>query len=352
MNSGKNSKRVLSAAIAGLKNKYKTSSILVGAEAAKYEELTGISTGSLIIDDLTGIQGLPRGRITEIFGHESSGKTTIATTCCVCAQAIEPDAYVAIIDLEQAFNKSYAKTLGLDFDRVIFTQPEQGEEAIDTVIDLANSGVCSVIVVDSVAAMQTKAMLDKGVDEHTMGEVARLMSKSMKKIIDAAAASDTVIIFINQIRDKVSVYGGGQTTPGGRALKFSASLRLDVKRIDIIKDGETPIGQVLRVTATKNKVGNPYGVRETPLYFHKGFDVFSEVVSLAIKHNVIMKKASWFTPLLAGGVFAEKTVQGAGNVAKFYSEHPDDFEFLKEVIFNNIKPVSGEEENEPSSSTD
>lgn len=327
------SKRALTAAINSIKKKYSGAYIQVGKDAAVIEDVEPISTGSALIDNVIGIGGLPKGRIVEIYGPESSGKTTLAVLTSVQAQLTDTDGFIGYVDVEHAFHKKYYSQMGLDLERLIFSQPDSGEEALETVEGLTKSGACSVVVLDSVAGLMTEAQLNKGLDEDTMSERARLMSKSLKRIVDAAIANNTLVIFINQIRSKMSSYGNPETTMGGKTLPYFASVRLDIRKSDVIMNGKEPVGQSIKVKVIKNKVGPPFGVTETNLFFYRGFDFYNETVTVGIDNGVIEKSGAWYTPLLDGGEYAENRIQGKEGVIEFYKEHDKDFEFLKSVVF-------------------
>ena len=314
-------KRAIDAAVNTMKSKYAESSFvdLSPENRRKYEV---ISTGSLLLDDCLGIGGVPRGRIIEIYGPESSGKTTISDIICGIAQKQYPDDYVAIVDIEHAKDITYSEELGLDLERAIISQPDSGEEAIDTVLNFVQSGACSVVVLDSVAGLMTKRQLDGEVGDATVGEVARLMSENLKKIAKAASKTNTLVIFINQIRMKIGVmFGSPETTPGGNSLKFYASLRLDIRRRDLIKDGDTPIGQVMGIKVIKSKVGKPYGAVDINLYFGKGFNKKEELVDVAIDAGIIDRAGAWYTVL--PGHTLEKRFQGKAAAIDYVASDED-----------------------------
>lgn len=303
--------RALDNLISGLKSKYGDNSFISGDTLKKQEiSIDCIPTGSLLLDSQIGIGGIPCGRITEIWGSEGSGKTTIATLIMKNAQEKWPKQCVGFIDVEHAYNLPYAEQLGLNPDTMYFSQPGSGEEALDTLIEAAGSGAFSVLVLDSVAGLKTKAQLAKGVGEDTMGQVAKLMSENLSKIATNAKRTNTAVIFINQIRSKMTMYGDPNVTMGGNALKFWASLRLEIKRggqASIIKDGDIPIGQIIKVILRKNKVGYPFGEIETNLLFGHGFDPYEELATLAIDKGIIEKKGAWF-------YYEEEKYQGKANL--------------------------------------
>lgn len=247
---------------------------------------------SLNLTDLT-CGGLPKGRIIEIYGPESHGKTTLATI--IAADIQKQNENIAIVDVEHAYDPIYAKTLGLDFDRCIFSQPEDGESAIDLVIALAESGKIAVIIVDSVAALTPRAEIEGGTSDFQMGAQARLMGKACRKLVAILDKTKTTVIFTNQVRQKIGVlYGSPETTPGGLALKFHASIRMEVRKSEYIKDGEKIIGFISNVKTVKNKVGVPFKKREIKVIYGKGLQLDSEFIDFALETGVIGRKGTWY----------------------------------------------------------
>ncbi|MEL7264913.1 MAG: recombinase RecA, partial [Planctomycetota bacterium] len=263
----------------------------LGAE--NHLTIDGVSTGSLSLDMALGGHGLPRGRIIEIFGPESSGKTTLALH--VCAEAQKAEGIAAIIDAEHAFDPSWAKKLGVELDSLLVSQPSSGEEAMQICEMLVKSNAVDVIVVDSVAALVPKAELEGEIGDSHVGLQARLMSQSMRKLTGVIAKSKCVVIFINQIREKVGVmFGSPETTPGGRALKFYCSCRVDVRRIGALKDGEEQVGQRVRAKIVKNKVAPPFRIAEFDMMHTNGISYEGDLLDLGVEHKVIAKSGSWF----------------------------------------------------------
>ena len=262
---------------------------------ATLENVPSRTTGSIKIDGAIGIGGVPKGRIVEIYGPEASGKTTLALQ--IAAQSQMNGENIAFIDIEQAMSMQYASDLGINVDELIFAQPDSGEEALDIVQTLCTSGAVGVIVVDSVAAMQTQAEIDGDIGDAHIGQVARLMSSSLKKIISAASNSGTTVIFINQIRDKINAMGYGEktTTTGGNALKFYSSVRLDVRRIGAVKQGENIIGNKVKIEVKKNKVGAPFKKVEVEIIFGKGISSLVEILDYAIDLGIVDKSGAWFS---------------------------------------------------------
>lgn len=256
-------------------------------------KIQGIPTGSLSLDVALGGQGIPRGRIIEVFGPESSGKTTLALH--VVAQAQKLDGVAAFIDAEHAFDPSWAKKLGVQLDTLLVSQPNNGEEAMQITEMLIKSNAVDVIVIDSVAALVPKHELDGEIGDTHVGLQARLMSQSMRKLTGAIAKSKTCVIFINQIRDKIGVsYGSPETTPGGRALKFYSSCRLDIRRISQLKEGEDVVGQRVRVKVVKNKVAPPFRVAEFDMMHTCGISYEGDIIDLGVNEKILTRSGSWF----------------------------------------------------------
>lgn len=275
-----------------------------------------IPTGSLTLDMALGIGGLPRGRIVEIFGPEASGKTTLALH--VVAEAQKRGGSAVFIDVEHALDPVYAKNLGVDIDSLLVSQPDTGEQAMEICEALVRSGAVDVVVVDSVAAMVTKAEIEGEMGDSHVGVQARLMSQALRKLTGAIGKSNTIVIFINQLREKIGVlYGNPETTPGGRALKFYASVRLDIRRIEQLKQGAEVIGNRARVKVVKNKVAPPFREAEFDIMYGKGISRLGEIVDIGARAGVIVKSGAWFH-------YGDTRLgQGRENAKAFLRDNPD-----------------------------
>lgn len=290
-----------------------------------------IPSGSLLLDDALGIGGYPKGRIVEIYGPESSGKTTLALHAI--AECQKKGGRAAFIDAEHAIDPIYAKKLGVKIDDLILSQPDSGEQALDIVQMLAQSNSIQLIVVDSVAALVPQAELDGEMSDSSVGLQARLMSKAMRKLAGLLNKSDCAVIFINQLREKVGVmYGNPETTPGGKALKFYASIRIDIRRVDAIKNGSDIVGNTCRIKIVKNKVSPPFRQCEIDIVYGKGISKSGEILQLAVDKGIINKAGSWFE---YNGV---KIGQGKDNV-KEYIERADG---LMDELIAKIKEATHE----------
>jgi recombination protein RecA len=289
-----------------------------------------ISTGSISIDYALGIGGLPRGRVVEIFGPESSGKTTLALQ--VVAEAQRLGGMAAFVDAEHALDAEYAKKLGVEIDNLLVSQPDNGEQALEIVEVLVRSNSVDVVVVDSVAALVPRAEIEGEMGEAQMGLQARLMSQALRKLTGAVSKSKTVLIFINQLREKIGVmFGNPETTTGGRALKFYASIRVDIRRIAAIKDGDAVVGGRTRVKVVKNKMAPPFREAEFDIMYGEGVSREGDLLDLAVERKIIEKSGAWFA---YGG---ERLGQGRENVKAFLKEHPE----LRKTIDDRVRRDMG-----------
>lgn len=331
-------KKALETALEYIEKKFGKGAVMkLGAEQKL--DIEAIPTGSMTLDMALGIGGIPRGRIIELYGPESSGKTTVALHCIAETQKLGGE--VAFIDVEHALDPIYARNLGVDIDNLIVSQPDSGEQALEIAEALARSGAIDCIVVDSVAAMVTKAEIDGDMGDTHVGQLARLMSQAMRKLTSVLAKSNCACIFINQIREKIGViYGNPETTPGGRALKFYASVRMDVRKGEVIKDGSEIIGNRTRVKIVKNKVAPPFKECEFDIMYGKGISRTGEVLDLAVDLGIAKKGGAWFS------YNDMKLGQGRDNAKEFLATHPDIMAEFEEQIKQKIAEKKAEEEAE------
>src|ERR1700749_1442204 len=284
-----------------------------------------ISSGCLSVDAALGVGGFPRGRVVEVYGPESSGKTTLALQ--LIAQAQKAGGVVAFIDAEHALDPIYARKLGVDIDNLLVSQPDTGEQALEITAGLVTSGAIDVVVVDSVAALVPKAELEGEMGDSHMGLHARLMSQALRKLTGMVARTNTCMIFINQIREKIGVmFGSPETTTGGRALKFYSSVRIDIRRISAIKDGDSVIGNRTRVKIVKNKVASPFKEAEFDILYGEGTSREGDLIDLGVNKNLVEKSGSWFS------YKGERIGQGRENARVFLKEHPEMAQRLDEEL--------------------
>ena len=309
-----NKQKALAAALGQIEKQFGKGSIMRLGEDRSMDVET-ISTGSLSLDIALGAGGLPMGRIVEIYGPESSGKTTL--TLQVIAAAQRKGKTCAFIDAEHALDPVYAKKLGVDIDNLLCSQPDTGEQALEICDALARSGAVDVIIVDSVAALTPKAEIEGEIGDSHMGLAARIMSQAMRKLAGNLKQSNTLLIFINQIRMKIGVmFGNPETTTGGNALKFYASVRLDIRRIGAIKEGDEVVGSETRVKVVKNKVAAPFKQAEFQIMYGEGINTFGELVDLGVKHKLVEKAGAWYS------YNGDKIGQGKANATNFLKENP------------------------------
>lgn len=295
------------------------------------DEVAAISSGSIALDVALGVGGYPKGRVIEIYGPESSGKTTLAIHAI--AEAQKAGGIAAIVDAEHAFDPYYAKNLGVDIDELLISQPDSGEQALEIVDNLVRSGAIDIVVIDSVAALTPKAELEGEMGDSKMGLQARLMSQALRKLTANISKTKTCCIFINQLREKIGVmFGNPETTTGGNALKFYASVRLDIRRIGQVKDGEEVQGNNVRVKVVKNKVAPPFRKAEFDIMYGEGISKSGEIVDLGVQYNIIKKSGSWFS-------YGEtKLGQGRETVRKLIIDNP---ELAQELETKIVEAITG-----------
>lgn len=319
--------QILKSVISQIEKEFGKGSIMKLGQQERLQ-VEAISTGSLVLDLALGVGGFPRGRISEIFGQESSGKTTLALTAIANAQ--KNGGIAAFIDAEHALDPEYAKKLGVDIDNLYISQPDSGEQALAIVEMLAKSNAVDIIVIDSVAALVPQAEIEGQIGDQFIGLQARLMSQALRKLTTIVGKSKTAVIFINQVREKVGVmFGNPETTPGGRALKFYASVRIELRKIDNIKKGEVNVGARVKAKVVKNKVAPPFREAQFNIIFGKGIDKIGEIADLATELNIISKSGSWYS------FGDEKIGQGKEKLIEYLENNPN----LVEEIENKIKEI-------------
>jgi recombination protein RecA len=317
--------KALDLAVGQIEKQFGKGSIMRLGQRGGIAPIEAIPTGALSIDYALGIGGMPRGRVVEVFGPESSGKTTLALQ--VIAQAQKLGGLAAFVDAEHALDATYAQKLGVDLDSLLVSQPDNGEQALEIVEVLIRSGGVDVVVVDSVAALVPRAEIDGEMGEAQMGLQARLMSQALRKLTGVVSKSKTCLIFINQLREKIGVmFGNPETTTGGRALKFYASVRVDIRRIGSLKDGDTVIGGRTRVKVVKNKLAPPFREAEFDVMYGEGISREGDLLDLAVEHKVVDKSGAWFA---YGG---ERLGQGRENAKAFLRDNPDVFRTIEDRV--------------------
>ena len=332
--------KALQAAMAKIEKDFGKGSIMkMGDE--KVENIDVIPTGSLGLDLALGVGGYPKGRIIEIYGPESSGKTTLAIHAI--AEAQRQGGIAAFIDAEHAFDRFYAQALGVDTDNLLISQPDHGEQALEIADQLIRSAAVDIIVVDSVAALTPKAEIEGDMGDNKVGLQARLMSQALRKLTASINKTNTTCIFINQLREKIGVmFGNPETTTGGNALKFYASVRLDIRKVTMLKDGDTPVGNQVRVKVIKNKVAPPFRKAEFEITFGQGISQIGEIVDLGVEAGIIKKSGSWFS------YGDTKIGQGREAVKRILADNPELAEEIKQKLQGSYTPaveVEASEEN-------
>lgn len=322
--------KALNQALEQIQKQYGKGAIMKLGDAGPVTNLDVISTGSLSLDLATGVGGYPKGRIIEIYGPESSGKTTL--TLHAIAEAQKKGGQAAFIDAEHALDPVYAKNLGVNVDELLVSQPDTGEQALEICEMLARSGALDIIVIDSVAALVPKAEIQGEMGDSHVGLQARLMSQALRKIAGAVNKSNTCVIFINQLREKIGImFGNPETTTGGRALKFYASMRLDVRRVETIKKGEDMLGNRTRVKIVKNKVAPPFKKAEFDIMYGTGISLPGDILDTATDIGIIEKAGSWYS------YNGERIGQGRENVKTYLEEHPDVLEDVRARVMKHFE---------------
>jgi recombination protein RecA len=320
-----NKQKALDAALGQIERQFGKGSVMRLGDAEVGKGIESISTGSLGLDIALGIGGLPRGRVVEIYGPESSGKTTL--TLSVIAQAQKAGGTCAFIDAEHALDPSYAQRLGVNVEDLLVSQPDTGEQALEITDMLVRSAAVDVIVIDSVAALTPKAEIEGEMGDHHVGLQARLMSQALRKLTANIKRSNTMVVFINQIRMKIGVmFGNPETTTGGNALKFYASVRLDIRRIGAVKKGEEVLGNQTRVKVVKNKIAPPFRKAEFDILYNEGISKEGELIDMGVEHQIVDKSGAWYS------YNGERIGQGRDNVREFLRGNPDIASTIENVV--------------------
>ena len=324
--------KALDAALLQIQKQFGKGAIMKLGDDNALTDIQAISTGSITLDVATGIGGVPRGRIIEIYGPESSGKTTL--TLHIIAEAQKTGGKAAFIDAEHALDPEYAKHLGVDINELLVSQPDTGEQALEICEMLVRSGALDVIDIDSVAALVPKAEIQGEMGDSHVGLQARLMSQALRKLAGAINKSKTAVIFINQLREKVGVmFGNPETTTGGRALKFYSTMRMDVRRIESIKSGDSVLGNRTRVKIVKNKVAPPFKQAEFDIMYGEGISKAGDILDCAVENGVVEKAGSWYS------FDGERIGQGRENVKTYLQSNPDIMDRIEGLILDTIRPV-------------
>ena len=324
--------KALDAALLQIQKQFGKGAIMKLGDDNALTDIQAISTGSITLDVATGIGGVPRGRIIEIYGPESSGKTTL--TLHIIAEAQKTGGKAAFIDAEHALDPEYAKHLGVDINELLVSQPDTGEQALEICEMLVRSGALDIIVIDSVAALVPKAEIQGEMGDSHVGLQARLMSQALRKLAGAINKSKTAVIFINQLREKVGVmFGNPETTTGGRALKFYSTMRMDVRRIESIKSGDSVLGNRTRVKIVKNKVAPPFKQAEFDIMYGEGISKAGDILDCAVENGVVEKAGSWYS------FDGDRIGQGRENVKTYLQSNPDIMDRIEGLILDTIRPV-------------
>ena len=337
-------KKALEAAMSQIEKQFGKGSVMRLGDQQSVE-IESIPTGAISLDIALGVGGLPRGRIIEIYGPESSGKTTVALHCV--AEAQKKGGTCAFIDAEHALDPNYASCIGVDIDNLLLSQPDSGEQALDIAETLVRSGCIDVIVIDSVAALVPRAEIEGEMGDSHVGLQARLMSQGLRKLTGIIAKSGTVCIFINQLREKIGImFGNPETTTGGRALKFYSSVRLDVRKTETLKNGTDVIGNHVRVKIVKNKVAPPFKEAEFDILYGQGISREGSIIDLAVENNIIDKSGAWFA------YKGQKIGQGKENARQYLIDNPEVCNEIEELIRDSYKPADSSFEADDDTSDD
>ncbi len=329
--------KALEAAIKQIERDFGQGAVMKLGDSGKDKSVEVISTGSLSLDVALGVGGVPKGRVIEIYGPESSGKTTLALH--VVAEAQKLGGIAGFIDAEHALDPVYAKNIGVDIDNLYISQPDNGEQALEIADTMVRSGAVDVIVIDSVAALVPKKEIEGEMGDSVVGLQARLMSQALRKLTSIISKSNCVVIFINQLREKIGVmFGNPETTTGGRALKFYASVRMDVRRTETIKQGSEAVGNHVRVKIVKNKVAPPFKEAEFDIMFGKGISKTGDLIDLAVKNDIVEKSGAWFA---YGG---SKIGQGRENAKQYLADHPEIMDEIDHKLRVKLGLIAGDAE--------
>ena len=334
-----NRQRALESALAQIEKNFGKGSVMKLGDKSAHMNIETVSTGCLSLDLALGLGGVPKGRIIEIYGPESSGKTTVALH--MVAEVQKRNGIAGFIDAEHALDPVYAKNIGVDIDNLYISQPDNGEQALEIAETMVRSGAVDIIIIDSVAALVPKAEIEGDMGDSHVGLQARLMSQALRKLTGVVSRTNCIVVFINQLREKVGVmFGNPETTTGGRALKFYSSVRMDVRRIDSIKSAGEVIGNRTRVKVVKNKIAPPFKEAEFDIIYGKGISKIGDIIDLAANDNIIVKSGSWFS------YNGEKIGQGRDNTKQFLAEHPEIADEIEKKVRDKyvIKPEGIEEE--------